>query len=335
MYKKMLIHISLVSILLVMLSPTYARVIKIATISPDGTFWMQEMRAGAKEIKEKTKGRVVIKFYPGGVMGNDGNVLRKIRIGQLQGGAVTTGSLSGIYPDIDIYGLPYLFSSYEQVDFVRSKMDDVLMKGLENKGFVSFGLAEGGFSYMMSDSPLRTVEDVRSQKVWIPSGNKVGEAVFGSANITPVTLPLSDVLIGLQTGLINTVIISPIGAIALQWHTRVKYMVDDPLIYVSALLVIDKKAFNKIKKEDREIVRKVMSRAFNRIDLQNRKDNIAAREALKNQGIQMIVLSEKVLNDWREIAKKAVKVLEEKNRYSAAGYQQIMESIKMARSAHP
>ena len=227
MYKKLLIHISLVSMLLVMLSPAHARVIKIATISPDGTFWMQEMRAGAKEIKKKTQGRVVIKFYPGGVMGNDGNVLRKIRIGQLQGGAVTAGSLAGIYPDIDVYGLPYLFSSYEQVDFVRSRMDDILIGGLKKKGFTGFGLAEGGFSYMMSDDPLHTVEDVRNQKIWIPSGSQVGEAVFGSANIAPVTLPLSDVLTGLQTGLIDTVITSPIGAIALQWHTRVKYVVDE------------------------------------------------------------------------------------------------------------
>jgi TRAP-type C4-dicarboxylate transport system substrate-binding protein len=295
---------------------------------------MQEMRAGAKEIKEKTKGRVVIKFYPGGVMGNDGNVLRKIRIGQLQGGAVTTGSLSGIYPDIDIYGLPYLFSSYEQVDFVRSKMDDALIKGLEKNGFVAFGLAEGGFSYMMSDSPLRTVEDVKNQKVWIPSGNKVGEAVFASANIAPVTLPLSDVLTGLQTGLINTVIASPIGAIALQWHTRVKYMVDDPLTYFSALLVIDKKVFNKLKKEDGEIVREVMSRAFDRIDNQNRKDNIATRDTLKNQGIQFISLSKNVLNDWRAIAKKATMMLEDKNQYSEMIYKQLMENIKLARGVN-
>ena len=134
-----------------------ARVFKIATISPDGTFWMQEMRAGAEEIKKQTEGRVVFKFYPGGVMGNDESVLRKIRIGQLQGGAVTAGSLVSINPDISIYELPYLFDSLEQVDYVRSRMDDELTGTLENKGFVGFGLAEGGFSYMMSDQLLQSV----------------------------------------------------------------------------------------------------------------------------------------------------------------------------------
>lgn len=335
MNTKLFFQSCLFATLLLLFGHVQARVIKIATVSPDGTFWMQEMRAGAEEIKKKTRGRVVLKFYPGGVMGNDGNVLRKIRIGQLQGGAVTTGSLSEIYPDIDIYGLPYLFSSYEQVDYVRSKMDKVLIEGLEKSGFVGFGLAEGGFSYMMSDSPLKTVDDVKDKKVWIPSGNKVGEAVFSSANITPVTLPLSDVLTGLQTGLINTIITSPIGAIALQWHTRVNYMVDDPLTYFSALLVIDKEVFDKISKEDASTVRDIMTRAFERIDMQNRKDNIEARNALKKQGIKFISLSDEVLEQWRAIAGKAVSEIEEKNQYSDKLYKDITGHIKTARSAHP
>ena len=309
-----------------------ARTIKIATISPDGTMWMQEMRAGAKEVKKKTQGRVKLKFYPGGVMGSDENVLRKMRIGQLQGGAVTTGSLSGVYPDIDIYSLPYLFSSLEQVDDVRKKMDQTLLDELEKKGFVSFGFAEGGFTYMMSDSSLYTVEDVRKQKVWIPGGNKVGEAVFSSAEISPVTLPLSDVLTGLQTGLVDTVIASPIGAIALQWHTRVKYVIDVPLTYIAAMLVIDKKAFNKIKKEDQAIVREVMNAAFKRIDAANRHDNLAARAALKQQGIEYVTLPKASLDAWYAIGDKAIIKLKKDSSYSPAAYKNIMDHVSAAKA---
>jgi TRAP-type C4-dicarboxylate transport system substrate-binding protein len=315
--------------------PVNAKTIKIASISPDGTLWMKEMRAGAAEIKKKTQGRVVVKFYPGGVMGSDSSVLRKIRVGQLQGGAIPAGSFSSIDPDIDIYGLPYLFSSLEQVDFVRKKMDEVLMKGLEEKGFVSFGFGEGGFTYMMSNVPLRTVDDVRNQKVWIPAGNQVGEAVFASAEVSPVTLPLSDVMTGLQTGLVDTVITSPIGALALQWHTRVKYVVDVPLTYLTAILVIDKKTFYKLKKEDQAIIREVMTAAFNRIDAANRKDNISAREALKNQGIEFISLSKESLAEWHDIGKKAMLLLEKENKYSDLVYDQIMDNIKAARKTHP
>ena len=219
----------------------YAKVIKIATLSPDGTAWMQAMRVGAEEIKTQTQGRVIMKFYPGGVMGNDKNVLRKIRIGQLHGGAVTSGSLDSIYPDMDIYGLPYLFSRQKQVDAVRNDLDKLLFEGLEKSGFVGFGLAGGGFTYMMSDEALNSVSDVKKKKVWIPSNSDVGLAVFESANISPVPLPVSDVLTGLQTGLIDTVFASPIGAIALQWHTKIKYIIDLPLTYLSALLIIDKR----------------------------------------------------------------------------------------------
>jgi TRAP-type C4-dicarboxylate transport system substrate-binding protein len=332
---KKVLQLGLVTMLLAILVPASAKTIKIATLSPDGTLWMKEMRAGAEKIKEKTQGRVVIKFYPGGVMGSDSSVLRKIRIGQLQGGAVTTGSLSGIDPDINIYGLPYLFTSLEQVDFVRKKMDEGLLKGLEKKGFISFGYAEGGFTYMMSDSELHTVNDVRQQKVWVPEGNQVGEAVFSSAEVSPVTLPLSDVLTGLQTGLVNTVIASPIGAIALQWHTRVGYMVDVPLTYLTAILVIDKKALSKLNKDDQKVVHEVMTAAFKRIDAGNRKDNIAAREALQKQGIEFITLSKEALDEWHVIGDKAMHKLEKENDYSDAVYDQIMVNVEAARKAHP
>jgi len=318
-------------IALVVQAPAYAKAFKIATISPDGTSWMKKMRAGAKEIKKQTQGRVVLKFYPGGVMGNDNNVLRKIRIGQLQGGAVTVGSLSSISPDINIYGLPYLFSTFKEVDYVRAKMDKILVNNLEKKGFVSFGLAEGGFSYMMSDSSIRTVQDVRKKKVWIPSGSKVGEAVFDSAGISPVPLPLSDVMTGLQTSLINTVITSPIAAIALQWHTRIKYMVDVPLTYYSATLVIDKKAFKKIKQEDQKTVRNIMSRIFSEIDKNNRKDNYAAREALKNQGIEILQLADGDLAEWHTIGKNAMRKIEEQNNFSKNIYDLVMKHVKDAR----
>lgn len=322
-----------IAMLLLNSSIANARVFKIATISPDGTFWMQEMRAGAEEIKNKTQDRVEFKFYPGGVMGNDESVLRKIRIGQLQGGAVTASSMTPIAPDITIYELPYLFDSLEQVDYVRSRMDEELISGLEQKGFISFGLAEGGFSYMMSDEPLQSVAEVRSKKVWVPPNHDVGEAVFSSAGVSPVPLPLSDVLTGLQTGLIDTIITSPIAAIALQWHTKINYVMDEPLTYFSALLVIDKKAFNKLNDEDRETVRSVMSDVFKRINDQNRKDNAAAKQALMNQGIQFVRLRPDAAKEWREVGDRAIKMLEKQNKYSKKAYSDLMKYLDESKQA--
>ena len=312
-----------------------AKVFKIASVAPEGTFWMQEMRAAAEEISKKTEGRVKFKFYPGGVMGSDESVLRKIRIGQLQGGAVTASSLTSIAADITLYELPYLFDSLEQVDYVRSKMDAELIDTLESKGFVSFGLAEGGFSYMMSNEPLQSVADVRNRKVWLPNNHDVGEAVFNSAEVAAVTLPISDVLTALQTGLVDTIITSPIGAIALQWHTKIAYVVDEPLTYFSALLVVEKNAFNKMSEEDRKTVRDIMGQAFIRIDQQNRKDNIEAKQALKNQGIEFIPLSPASKEEWRKVGEAAIKELEKQNKYSDKAYNDLMKYLDESKQASP
>jgi TRAP-type C4-dicarboxylate transport system substrate-binding protein len=328
-------HILLAAMAMLLLNSSIAnaRVLKIATVSPDGTFWMQEMRAGAEEIRKKTQGRVEFKFYPGGVMGSDESVLRKIRIGQLQGGAVTSSSMTPIAPDIAIYELPYLFDSLDQVDYVRSKMDAGLIQALEKKGFIGFGFAEGGFSYMMSDEPLLSVAEMSGKKVWLPSNHDVGEAVFSSAGISPVPLPLSDVLTGLQTGLIDTIIAPPIGAIALQWHTKIKYVMDEPLTYFSALLVIDKKAFNKLNDEDRETVRSIMGDAFKRINDQNRKDNTAAKQALMNQGIEFVQLPSGSAKEWRQVGDKAIKMLEKQNKYSDKAYSDLMKYLDESKQA--
>ncbi|MCW8800452.1 MAG: TRAP transporter substrate-binding protein DctP, partial [Desulfobacter sp.] len=104
--------------------------IKIATLSPEGSIWMETMRKGANQVAKATDNRVKFKFYPGGVMGNDKTVLRKIRINQLQGGALMGGSLSSFFPGNQIYAQPMKFKSQDEVDYVRQHMDDYIIKGL-------------------------------------------------------------------------------------------------------------------------------------------------------------------------------------------------------------
>ena len=125
--------------------------IKIATVAPDGSRWMQQMRAGAEEVSARTAGRVSLKFYPGGVMGNDAQVLRKIRIGQLQGGAFTAGGLGERYGGLNLYGIPLLFNSLDEIDAVRAALDPEIAAGLDRAGFATFGFIEGGFANLLSN----------------------------------------------------------------------------------------------------------------------------------------------------------------------------------------
>lgn len=295
---------------------------------------MKQMRTGAKEIKKKTQGRVKFKFYPGGVMGNDDNVLRKIRIGQLHGGAVTLGVVSQTTPDATLYGLPYLFSSLDDAAEIRKTTDPMLSKEIEENGFVNFGFAQGGFSYLMSKEPIHSLDDLRNRKSWIPEKSDVGLSVYRYVGVTPISLPLSDVLTGLQTGLINTITTSPIGALALQWHTHIEYVTDQPLNYLVAMLVIDKKVFDKLSETDQKIVREVMGDVYKKIDAQNRVDNIAARKALMNQGVKFIKLSEKEKVEWEKIDNFVINEMLEKYKYNKELYEAVTQHKKDAPKFH-
>jgi len=290
--------------------------LKIATLAPDGTSWMNAMRAGAEEIAARTDGRVKLKFYPGGIMGSDQAVLKKIRIGQLQGGALTAGSVAEIYHDAQIYSLPLLFRDYGEVDFVRARTDAALIHGLEDKGFKVLALSEGGFAYLMSDAPVRRVEDLAGQKSWLPQGDMITRAIYDTVGISPVTLPISDVYTGLQTGLIDTIGTTPTAAIAFQWHTRMKSLTDFPLIYVMGMMLVDQRAYQRIATADRVVLDEVVGRIVSELDKQSRADNSKALQILADQGIEFVKPSEEELARWREIADSSIENLGKQGVYS-------------------
>ena len=295
--------ICLFIILVATVHPLAATELKIATLSPDGSPWMQKMRQGAKEIAAKTDGRVEFKFYPGGIMGNDKAVLRKIRFGQLHGGVLTSGSLSKVFSNAQVYSLPLKFRSLAEIDYVRERMDSILIEGYDKGGFVTFGLAEGGFAYVMSNSPVRSVDELGSQKVWIPDHDLTISEAMQAFGIKPIPLPIADVRAGLQTGLIDTVTISPIGAIVLQWHTQVKYLTEMPLVYIFGLLALDKKTFSKISPEDQIIVRQIMERTWQDINRQNRTENVEALGVLSQMGIKFVKPDDAAQQEWNAAAK--------------------------------
>jgi TRAP-type C4-dicarboxylate transport system substrate-binding protein len=294
----------------------HALVIKIATLSPDGSAWMEKMRAGGEEVAQKTDGAVKFKFYPGGVMGDDKAVLRKIRLGQLQGGAVVSGSLAEAYPDTQVYCLPLVFESFDQAAYVRERMDPVIAGGIEESGYVVLGMAGGGFAHIMSRTPVTSVEELGLRKLWAPENDEFSLEVILAYGANPIPLSIADVLAGLQTSLIDTIASSPVAAIALQWHTQVKYVTDIPLMYVYGILMLDKRTFEKLTPEQQTIVRDVMGRVFREIEQRNLADNDKALAAIEKQGVEFLSVPEAELMEWRQAADAAATRMVEKNRLS-------------------
>jgi TRAP-type C4-dicarboxylate transport system substrate-binding protein len=336
MYARFLPCLIAFGLLVAIASPATAKTLKIATIVPDGSSWLVEMRKAAAEIKERTEGRVKLKFYPGGVMGNDKTVLRKVRAGQLHGGAFTSGALAAIYPDIELYSLPLLFRDYAEIDYVRNRMDEKLRAGLAEKGFVALSITDGGFAYVMSQQPIRKVEDMGGAKVWLVEDDKMSEIALDLAGVSPVPLPIADVYTALQTGLVDTVAAPPMGAIAFQWHTKVRYLTDEPLMYLTGVVAVDSKTFGKLSEPDQAVVREVVASAGARLDADSRAGEINARDALANQGIEFVKpSSSKEVERWREISTQAVAKLRTIGRYSDDVIQEILDLLAAHRAGAP
>jgi TRAP-type C4-dicarboxylate transport system substrate-binding protein len=278
--------------------------LKIATLAPEGSSWMREMRAAGTAIAAKTDGRVELKFFPGGVMGSGETVLRKIKLGQLNGGAFATTELASVNPDVQAYGIPFVFDSLAEVSQARARIDPLIKKGFEQKGMTIAGLTGGGFIYLMSTKPIDTQAQLRATKVWVPEGDTIGRIAWEEAGVSPVQLALADIYTSLQTGLIETVGNTTTGAVAFQWTTKVKYMVDLPVAYTIGVLALDNKALARLSDIDRTTVVAEIGAAFAKLESINAEDDAKTRATLAKEGIQIVAPSADEAAAWREIGAK-------------------------------
>ncbi|MEM1229109.1 MAG: TRAP transporter substrate-binding protein DctP [Pseudomonadota bacterium] len=313
-------------------SSSWAVTIKVATVSPDGSTWMKMLREAGDEVATRTDGRVKFKFYPGGVQGDDKTVLRKMRVGSLHGGVMTVGLLAQAYPDLQIYGLPLVFSSGAELDYVRANMDAQLMAGLEEEGYIGFGFAEIGYAYVMSQQPVDSVESVRALKNWVPDGDLASAKALEAFGISPIPLTIGDVLAGLQTGLIDTIAAPPVGTLTLQWHTRLGHVLDMPMLYTYGLLVLSERQFKKIDAADQAIVREVMGAATAAVNDRSRADHEAALEVLARQGLTFHQPSPAARADAQVLADKANEALVAEGFVTAAGWQRL-QALRAAYAA--
>ncbi|MBK8068464.1 MAG: TRAP transporter substrate-binding protein DctP [Rhodanobacteraceae bacterium] len=300
--------------------------LKIATLAPEGSSWMREMRAAGEAVKTATAGRVELKFFPGGVMGNSDTVLRKIKLGQLNGGAFAASELTAVYPDVAVFGLPFIFENVEAVRKARTALDPVIKAGFEQNGMVAAGITGGGFIYLMSTKSIATQAEIRATKVWVPEGDTIGRIAFEEAGITPVSLALGDVYTSLQTGLVETVGNTTTGAVAFQWATKLKYMVDLPVSYTVGILTFDKKALDKLSAEDRAAVIASVEAAFARLETLNAADDLATRETLKNEGIAIVPPQPEAAQAWRDVGSRTMARMQDEGQLSAA----ILDALKQA-----
>ncbi len=305
-------------------------VFKIATISPDGLGWMSKFRVGLERIEAETNKRVTFKIYPGGVQGDDATVLRKMRIRQLNGGVFAAGSLTRFFPDLQVYNLPLQFRSYEEVDFVRARMDSYISDGLQKAGIKTFAFTETGFAYLLANEPVSSLADLRKLKAWIPDNDPIAAELIKSFDVSPIPLNITDVLPALQTGMINAVVGPPSVILALQWHNHLTHLMNLPLVYIYSMLAMDMKVYSKASSTDQDTVMKILDEVFELVGRETRSDNERALQALKKIGITFVEPTDKA--EWQTAADLSVQKLMRSGEISGEVVNTYLELLKNFRS---
>ena len=287
--------------------------IKLATLAPEGSSWLNTFKSLVEEVKKKTGNEVNFRIYPGGILGGEQDVLRKLRIGQIQSAALTSGGLCSLYNDIHVFEVPMLFRSYEEVDYILEKMGPLFEKGIEESGYVLLGWSEGGFVYLMSNTPVQSIKDLKKTKVWIWNDAPMSKAIFDEADIAAVPLSIPDVLVGLQSGMVDVVYAPPTGAISLQWFTQVKYIMDFPLIYMIGGLVVKKDVMDNLPQAHRDAVVETFKNRLQPLKNQVRKENAEALQVMAKHGVKLLSPDKEKVAEFVELSENAIKRLGTKN----------------------
>lgn len=310
-----------------------AQQLKIATLAPDGSSWMERMRGAADEVRERTGGAVRIRFYPGGVMGDADTLKRRIRLGQLHGGTFTLFELSSAAPEANLYSLPFEFRNAAELAELREEFDPVILAALREGGMVTPAIANGGFAYLFSGRRIAGTGDVSSAlKVWVQEDDPLSRRVLEEVGASPVVMSIAEVYTGLQTGAINTFASTLSGAIILQWHTRAQYMLDLPVLVTAGTIALDRKAFERLDPAHREIWLEVFGEALHDQQRQAKAENAEARQALIEEGIEIIDPDPADVRTWERISDRVVDEMTASGEFPVPGLQRLRARLREIRA---
>ncbi len=307
---------------------------KIASLAPEGSIWVTQFQKFTDEVTELTRGEVDFRIYPGGIMGDDQAMYRKMRVGQLHGGGFTMTGISTVVQDFRVMSIPFFFTSYEEVDAVSEGLLPLFRERFSQQGLEFIAMTEVGFIYTMSTQPIATMPELQKSTSWIPAGDPLASTFLENLGITPVQLSIPDVLSSLQTGLVDTVFNSLYGSIVLQWFTKAKFVTDTPFGYAYGVFLLDKKKFDKLPPEYAEIIHKSAKKHFAVLIDETRKSNEESRQVMQERGVQFVPAEKVSRDELVQQSEKTVEKLKGKS-FTDEAYGKALDILKAYRAAHP
>jgi len=296
---KRLLMLITVAAILFGASRTFAAEIKFAIVAPEGSTWSKIISEWNEELKAKTNGQLSFKIYAGGVQGDERDVIRKMKIGQLDAAGFTGLGLGIINPEVRVLELPFLFQNYNEVDAVTKKIQSKLKAGFAKKRFEFLGWAEAGFVNIFSNKPIATLKDLKGARMWMWEADPLVKALCDEFGIVPIPLALADVLTSLQTHLIDAAYAPPLAAIAMQWFTRTKYYTKDKLTNSTGAFLITKRAMNKLTPAQQKLLRETAAKYSKKLIKKTRAENVQSYTALANAGLKPVDIEAASLEEIR------------------------------------
>lgn len=288
----------------------FAATFKLGVVAPEGTNWAKNLKKMASEVKEATGGAVNFKIYYGGSQGDEPDVLRKIRVGQLQGGIFTGKTLGDINGDVRVVEIPFTFyDNRVKALATLEKMAPFFNKKFDQENFVNLGFFEIGLVYFVSQKKTGDIASLNGLKIWSWEGDQLVTSMIETMNLISVPLPLPDVLSSLSTGIVEAAYAPPLGILSLQWNTKVKYIVDFPVAYSVGAFLLDKKKWDKVSPENRKKAEEICDRYIKEINKVNSQDNTDALAAMKSMGIEFLEFPKTDVEKGKGIRSEIVKKL--------------------------
>jgi TRAP-type C4-dicarboxylate transport system substrate-binding protein len=278
-------------------------VLKIASLAPEGSKWMTLFHEWAKNLEDHSKGQIKVKFFAGGVAGDERDAVRKMRLGQINGAAVTAIGLGLIQSEVRVLELPMLINSYDELDYVRNKLDADFRKKFEEKGYVLLAWGDVGPVHIFSNVPLKSKDDLSKTKLWAWVDDPLVRKLFEQLGANGVPLGVPDVLPSLQTGLINACYGSPLSVLALQWYTKVKYMTSMQINVAIGATVLVKKEYDKLPADLQKIVVEDSKDLQVKLLKQIREENARSLDQIKKAGVQVVDSPKEMVSQFEEQSK--------------------------------
>jgi len=289
--------------MLTMSVPSHAQtVIKLATLAPEGTVWHRILSDQAVEWRRASGGRVELRLYAGGVAGDDPDMVRKMRLGQFQAASLSVEGLSEIDEAFNVFQIPLFFASVDELFYVIEQLEPMLRERLEAKGFVLLNWGYAGWVHLYSKQPITSVAELRSQKLFMWGADDRTLRIWRQHGLQPVALASTDIMMALQTGMIEALATTPLAALNLQWYRLAPNHLEGGLAPLMGATVMTRRGFNSLPEQDRDALVAAAVRAGNRFREEVPVQEQKALEEMRGRGLTVTQIAPAGEAEWERSA---------------------------------